>query len=666
MKNKKNILTAALTLTVLLTFSAPLLQANAENSSVIVSAKLPWKLTQSAAIWDGKNAYVFGGGNEAGPMNSIVKYNPTDGQVSVMTATLPERVTDNCAIWNGRYAFIFGGWTGQPIYSNKISRYDPTTDTVTVMSAKLPTYSMSAIWDGTNAYLFGGYDGYSCYSHILRYNPSTDQLTTMKAKLPTGIKWTSAVWTGTYAYIFGGYPYSDQIVRYDPTADSVTVITSKLPQKLIFTSAVWTGTYALIFGGASASNIMSGIMKFEPAQYSITIIDQTLPSPRLGTSAVWDGGAAYLFGGNNHDSTGDVAYDDIIQYTPSGTPNVSPSPPDVTPTPTLYPSFTAVQTKSGTVIFSWSNTVQNSQSFSITGTSITLSVSADVSLSMPVGVTAKSNATNVKDAKGALITTSISSQSSEFTLTVSAEASVGSASQSVTRTLTKTFSTPLGASSEAVFDTIPVPALDLIVGQATIDLTPKFSLVGYALADFDSNGPCSIDQKSIQCSESGTETTMLVTINKEEEIKVFLASPSLTITQLNLGVDVGASIRPIIGDTYSVDLGSLQLPVQSDIQITGSPSSTLLAEYLLPTPSPTPTETLNQKVPIELVGLTIIVAVIVAIVIIAIYRKRVTKPKKEETLPKAQPPEGKQVCPNCGAVLPAGSKFCGKCGTPLQ
>jgi N-acetylneuraminic acid mutarotase len=292
---------------------------------IVMSAKLPWKLEENSAIWDGKNAYIFGGGNTNGVTDAILKYNPASDQITIMSATLPDHVTDDCAIWNGRYAFIFGGWTGQPIYSNKIARYDPTTDTVTVMSAKLPTYSMSAIWDGTNAYLFGGYDGYSCYSHILRYNPATDQLATMNAQLPTGIKWTSAVWTGTYAYIFGGYPYSDQIVKYDPITDSVTMMTAKLPQKLIFTSAVWTGTYALIFGGAqwsdaSARNIMSDkIIKYEPAHDSITIMDQTLPTPRMATSAIWDGNNTYIFGGDLNNT----AIDEIVKFSPTPLTHVS-------------------------------------------------------------------------------------------------------------------------------------------------------------------------------------------------------------------------------------------------------------------------------------------------------------------------------------------------------
>jgi len=289
----------------------------------VMSTHFPWKLTQSSAIWDGENAYVFGGGNETGPKNTIIKYNPVSDQVSMMQATLPDPVTDSCAIYDGQYAYVFGGYTGQPIYSNKIARYDPITDTVTVMAAKLSTQSMSAIWDGHYAYLFGGWDGYSYYNQILRYDPVKDEITTMNAKFPAGIKWASAVWTGTYAYIFGGnkdYDTAiDQIFRYDPVTDSVTTLTAKLPEKLYFTSAVWTSTYALIFGGSykggsgTSVTYYDTIIKFDPTQASTTVLTQTLPTPRRGTSAIWDGNSAYIFGGDLNN----IAIDEIVRFAPT-------------------------------------------------------------------------------------------------------------------------------------------------------------------------------------------------------------------------------------------------------------------------------------------------------------------------------------------------------------
>ena len=155
-------------------------------------------------------------------------------------------------------------------------------------------------------------------------------------------------------------------------------------------------------------------------------------------------------------------------------------------------------------------------------TSVTIAVSIDLSLEMPVSVTATSNATNVEDLSGALTTASMTSQSAQVTLTVNAEASAGGTSQSVTQTLTKSFSTPLGTSSEIVFDTFSIPALDFGLGQVTIDLTPTLSLNGYASGDFTVSGPCTLDKAVVQYAESGSQETFLATINEEKDVQIFL------------------------------------------------------------------------------------------------------------------------------------------------
>jgi hypothetical protein len=193
----------------------------------VMPATLSVKLSTSAAIWDGHNAYIFGGSNNiAGYMNKVLKYNPASDSLSVMSAVLPYSAGDICAVWSGQYAYIFGGATPTPPpFIRMIARYDPSTDSMTLISNTFPLYSMSAVWAGSCAYLFGGYDGYSYYDSILKYDPTSNTLTTMSAKLPTGLKWSSAIWTGNHAYIFGGNQYydtpTDQILRYDPVTDSI-------------------------------------------------------------------------------------------------------------------------------------------------------------------------------------------------------------------------------------------------------------------------------------------------------------------------------------------------------------------------------------------------------------------------------------------------------------
>jgi N-acetylneuraminic acid mutarotase len=322
-KMKKIVSVAILILLVTQCISSLVISVKAESQVTIMPTRLPQGIQGAASVWDGTNAYIFGGtSHTAGPFNSILKYNPITGSISSMSAVLPDPVCDFPAVWTGQYAYTFGGYVAHLHTSDKIVRYDPSTDTIAVMGARLPNYafplySMCAIWDGNYAYLFGGYDGYSYYDQILRYDPVNDQITVMNARLPTGTKWMPAVWSGTYAYVFGGrtpYGASDQVVRYDPTHDSTTVMSAKLPIGILVSSAVWAGSCAYVFGGSDINNqVQSSILRYDPTSDSITTVDN-LPSPRRFTCAVWNGNSAYIFGGedsNGHD------LDEIVEFSPT-------------------------------------------------------------------------------------------------------------------------------------------------------------------------------------------------------------------------------------------------------------------------------------------------------------------------------------------------------------
>jgi hypothetical protein len=326
MKKKLIILTIAalLGLSNICLFFMPV---NAGSAHIeIMSTRLPSPRCQGAAVWDGSNAYFFGGGNQTGPMNQILRYNPSSNTITTMSATLLDPVTDPCAVWSGQYVYLFGGYKAPGSTSDKISRYNPTMDTITEMSAKLPTYSsplysVSAVWTGNEAFLFGGYDGGSYYDLILKYDPTLDQTTIMTEKLPFAVKWTSAVWTGNCAYIFGGRTasgISNNIIRYDPAAHSVTTMSATLPDPVFFTSAVWTGTYAFMFGGGLSTSgrvISNKITRYDPALNECTTVEVTLPSSRDGTSAIWNGQSAFIFGGL---STDNIPFDEILRFSTSG------------------------------------------------------------------------------------------------------------------------------------------------------------------------------------------------------------------------------------------------------------------------------------------------------------------------------------------------------------
>jgi hypothetical protein len=177
------------------------------------------------------------------------------------------------AIWDGNYAYLFGGYDGYS-YFDHILRYDPTQDQLTTMVARLPSGLKwtSAVWTGTYAYIFGGRTPSGVSNQIVRYDPTSDSIALMSATLPENVLGTSAVWTGSCAYIFGGRTMqnvdSSGIFKYDPNLDLCTQVQDSLPSPRAETCAIWDGNSAFIFGGSLAASvkIFDEIVRFSPAE----------------------------------------------------------------------------------------------------------------------------------------------------------------------------------------------------------------------------------------------------------------------------------------------------------------------------------------------------------------------------------------------------------------
>jgi len=274
------------------------------DSTTTMTATLPWGREETSAVWDGSNAYIFGGYDETLTLNEIVQYNPLTDAV-VVVSRLPTARTATSAVWDGTNAYIFGGVDDSYHRLNEIVRYNPAANTITTMSATLPTgrFATSAVWDGLNAYIFGGWDG-SNLDQIVRYNPATDTVTTMSATLPMAQNYASAIWDGSNAYIF----YANKIMRYNPATDTATMMSATLPTTQAATSAVWDGSNAYIFGGNSAN--YDQIVRYNPATNTVSTMSAPLPTARTGTSAIWNGLDAYIFGGRY----GWDALDSIVRY----------------------------------------------------------------------------------------------------------------------------------------------------------------------------------------------------------------------------------------------------------------------------------------------------------------------------------------------------------------
>lgn len=220
--------------------------------------------TRISAVWTGSEILVFGGYCEDVVQRSsrVWRYEPQTETLSVV-GELPSPRDNTAAVFDGRYAYVIGGVTaGSNATGGEIVRFDPQTREAVVLSQALPrTFQrLSATWDGTRVVVFTA-------SGPLWFDPASRQLSNPAntAGFPAATQ-ASTVQAGHHAYLFGGrdaYNRSvvDRIIRYDSRTDEGVRLPTHLPRPLADSAAVWTGDRALIFGGADEDRSYDTILE---------------------------------------------------------------------------------------------------------------------------------------------------------------------------------------------------------------------------------------------------------------------------------------------------------------------------------------------------------------------------------------------------------------------
>ena len=102
--------TAALVAAVAIMAVLAVLPAQAGEPITIMNGSLPTGRERTSAVWDGTNAYIFGGfDDDFTRLNQVVRYNPANDLVSISDGKLPESADKTSAVWDGSNAYVFGG-----------------------------------------------------------------------------------------------------------------------------------------------------------------------------------------------------------------------------------------------------------------------------------------------------------------------------------------------------------------------------------------------------------------------------------------------------------------------------------------------------------------------------------------------------------------------------
>jgi len=239
---------------------------------VILDTHLPTVLMGSTGVYDGNHVYIFGGKDFDDFYDTVLKFDPLTGTITNMTAKLPNPTVGGAAVWTGRYIYFFGGCWGGILHQkfDTILRYDPTKDNITIMNSTLPygRSGLAATWDGQNIYVVGGSDGKLFSNEVYRYSPDNDTLTALPGTLPTGRTHIQAIYHNGSIYIFGGRSAPtvllDQVLKYDLGTNEASVLEVKLPRASEFRMHAFDGENIYIIGGFDGPKNINQFITFIP------------------------------------------------------------------------------------------------------------------------------------------------------------------------------------------------------------------------------------------------------------------------------------------------------------------------------------------------------------------------------------------------------------------
>lgn len=176
----------------------------------VLDQRLPYRLKEAAAVAQGEQVYLIGG-NSGRLRDEILRFDTRSGAVTDTGARLPEPREEAVATSDGRYVYVLGGevpafWDPTSLMAGQsIVRYDPTTGEVVTLSSTLPdfrTASLAAVWDGARVLIFGTDWRSDETDAVLALDPGRDQLVTLPGKTPS-VDDPLVFWDGDEAIVVG-------------------------------------------------------------------------------------------------------------------------------------------------------------------------------------------------------------------------------------------------------------------------------------------------------------------------------------------------------------------------------------------------------------------------------------------------------------------------------
>ena len=286
-----------------------------------------------AAVWDGTEMIVWGGGQEVNDACYSVfedgaAYDPIEDSWRLI-AQPSEGWTTAAAIWTGEDVIVIGaanggcdsGDGGQPPPEPIVpwgARYRPATDQWSSISMEgIPDdrslrYAAAYVWTGSEIFLWSGDEAAPPHEPLgLRYSPGADVWTPIAAEgQPARTMAPVAVWTGSEVLVWGrradGLCCTASGARYDPQTDSWRPMSLDGGPRGSARTGVWTGSELVVLTTLQeGSPPEAGAYDPEADQWRPVRLQ---PETVFG-SGIWTGAEIVTWGWRNEGEVGGSLYD---------------------------------------------------------------------------------------------------------------------------------------------------------------------------------------------------------------------------------------------------------------------------------------------------------------------------------------------------------------------
>jgi YVTN family beta-propeller protein len=276
--------------------------------------RIPGALHDSAAVTIGANAYLFGGGNGVGQIDTIQMIDPRTGAVQAV-GQLPAGSSDQSGAAIGHTAYIVGGYTGTR-WLDTIVAWRPGGRARVV--AHLPhtlRYAAVTAAGGRLVIAGGSLENGEASDAVYAFLPGTHAVTRV-GRLPAPTTHAAAAAIGPTAFVIGGRGASlgtptDRIVAVDPLHRTVRAV-GALGQPLSDLAAVGTARGILLAGGHSVAGTVSTLTELVPSAHpairkEAAAVRNVYAADRVGDfSPAVRGALPYVYVPNSDSGTVDV------------------------------------------------------------------------------------------------------------------------------------------------------------------------------------------------------------------------------------------------------------------------------------------------------------------------------------------------------------------------